>query len=166
MQVALWRPRSEKSHRTSGLTKKRARQIVTIVSPYLPDSEALNERSESAHANPIGMGFSLLSADFDIRSYRLDEVEDDYRSELSSTRLPREEGYPLDLYTVIAHNGSLRTHIQSHLDELGEFKEHVRCAQFLISGWLVTLCHLMLVVIWNTLVCAFIDSLGQNLQRL
>lgn len=41
---------------------KRA-QIATIVSPYLPDLEALNERSESAHANPIGVGFSLLSAD-------------------------------------------------------------------------------------------------------
>ena len=48
------------------LTMKRA-QIATIVSPYLPDMESLNERSESARANPIGVGFSLLSAD--IRSF-------------------------------------------------------------------------------------------------
>jgi hypothetical protein len=44
------------------LIMKRA-QIATIVSPYLPDMESLNERSESAHANPIDVGFSLLSAD-------------------------------------------------------------------------------------------------------
>jgi hypothetical protein len=43
------------------LAMKRA-QIATIVSPYLPDSEALNERNESAHAYPIGVGFSLLLA--------------------------------------------------------------------------------------------------------
>ena len=42
------------------LTMKRA-QIATTVSPYLP--EALSERSESAHASHIGVGFSLLSAD-------------------------------------------------------------------------------------------------------
>src|SRR6266699_2018998 len=127
------------------LTMKRA-QIATIVSPYLPDMESLNERSESARANPIGVGFSLLSAD--IRSFIVQakvevkppaEVENDYRSKSSFTPLPWEEIYPPGLYTVIAHNGPLRSRIQGHLDESEEFKAHVRRAQLLISGWLVTL---------------------------
>jgi hypothetical protein len=76
---------------------KRA-QIATIVSPYLPDLESLNERSESAHANPIGVGFSLLSAD--IRSCIVQakvevkppaEVENDHRSKSSFTPLPWED---------------------------------------------------------------------------
>ena len=41
------------------LTMKRA-QTATIVSPYLPDLESSNERSESAHGNPIGVGFFLV----------------------------------------------------------------------------------------------------------
>ena len=41
------------------LTMKQA-QIATIVSPYLPDSEAINERNEFAHSCPIGVGFFLL----------------------------------------------------------------------------------------------------------
>ena len=61
---------------------KRA-QFATIVAPYLPDSEAINEGSESAHANCIGVGFFLLLAD--IRSCivvvkPLAEAENDYRS--------------------------------------------------------------------------------------
>jgi hypothetical protein len=66
---------------------------------------------------------------------------------------------------VIAHNSPLRTRIQGHLDELEEFKAHVRRARPLLSGWLVTLYHLILVVVWNALVCAFLTSLGQSLQR-
>ena len=153
------------------LTIKRA-QIATIVSPYFPDMESLNERGESAHANPIGVGFSLLSVD--IRSCIVQtkvevkppaEVENDYRSKSSFTPLPWEEIYPTGLYTVIAHNGPLRTRIQGRLDELDEFKAHVRRTQLLFFGWLVTLYHLMLVVVWNALVCAFRTSLGQSLQR-
>ena len=44
------------------LTLKRV-QITPIVPPYLPDSEAFNKRRGSAHANPIGVGFSLLLAE-------------------------------------------------------------------------------------------------------
>ena len=151
------------------LTIKRA-QIATIVSPYLPDLEFLNERSESAHANPIGVGLSLWSVD--IRSCIVQakvevkppaEVENDYRSKSSFTPLPWEEIHPPGLYTMIAYNGPLRTRIQGHLDELEEFKAHVRRAQ-LLSGWLVTLYHIVLVVVWNALVCAFLASLGQSLQ--
>jgi len=153
------------------LTMKRA-QIATIVFPFHPDLESLNERNESVHANPIGVGFSSLSAD--IRLFIVQakvevkppaEVENDYRSKSSFTPLPWEEIYPPGLYTVIAHNRPLRTRIQGHLDELEEFKAHVRRVQSLLSGWLVTLYHLMLIVVWNALVCAFLMSLGQSLQR-
>ncbi|KAI0279753.1 hypothetical protein BGY98DRAFT_967252 [Russula aff. rugulosa BPL654] len=123
------------------LTMKRA-QIATIVSPYLPDSEALNERNESAHAYPIGQGHGKKP---------LAEVEFDYRSKSSFTPLPWEDICPPGRYTVIAHNGPLRTRIQGHLDELEEFKARVRRAQFLVSGWLVGLCHLMLLVVWDAL---------------
>jgi hypothetical protein len=66
---------------------KRA-QIATIVSPYLPDLEALNELSESAHVNPNGVGFSLFSVDIRSCIVRANvvvkpppaEVENDYRS--------------------------------------------------------------------------------------
>ena len=153
------------------LTIKRA-QIATIVSPYLPDLESLNEGSRSAHANSIGVGFSLLSADnrscvvqAKIEVKPPAEVENDYRSRSSFTPLPWEDIYPPGLYTMIAHNSLLRTRIQGHLDELEEFKAHVRRARLLLSGWLVTLYHLMLLVVWNTLVCAFLTSLGQSLQR-
>lgn len=118
------------------------------------------------------MGFSLLSAD--IRSCIVQtkvevkppaEVENDYRSKSSFTLLPWEEIYPPGLYTFIAHNGPLRARIQGHLDELEEYKAYVRRAQSVLSGWLVTLYHLMLVVVWNALVCAFLTSLRQSLQR-
>jgi hypothetical protein len=111
--------------------------------------------------------FSLLLAD--IRSCIVQakvvvnppaEVENNYRSKSSFTPLPWGEIYPSGLYTVIAHNGLLRTRIQGHLDELEEFKALVRRTQLLLSGWLVTLYHLMLVVVWNALVCAFLVSLG------
>lgn len=92
-------------------------------------------------------------------------LEFDYRSKSSFTPLPWEDIYSPGLYTVIAHNGSLRTGIQGHLDELEEFKARVRRAQFLVSGWLVGLCHLMLLVVWDALVCAFLASLGPSLQR-
>jgi hypothetical protein len=92
-------------------------------------------------------------------------VENDYRSKSSFTPLPWEEIHPPGLYTVIAHNGPLRTRIQGHLEEFEESKAHVRRARFLLSGLLVTLYHLMLVVVWNALVCAFLTSLGQSLQR-
>jgi hypothetical protein len=153
------------------LTIKRA-QIATIVSPYLPDLESLNEHSESAHTNPIGVDLSLLSVDIHscIVQAKVEvkppaEVENDYRSKSSFTPLPWEEIYPPGLYTVIAHNGPLRTRIQGHLNELEEFKAHLRRAQLLLSGWLVTLYLLMLVVVWNALVCAFLTSLRQSLQR-
>jgi hypothetical protein len=44
------------------LTMKRA-HIATTVSPYPYLPEASSERSESARASHIGVGFSLLSAD-------------------------------------------------------------------------------------------------------
>ena len=93
------------------------------------------------------------------------EVENDYRSKTFFTSLPWEEIYPPGLYTEIAHNGPLRTRTEGHLDEVEEFKAHVRRARLLLSGWLVTLCHLILVVVWNALVCAFLVPLGQSLQR-
>jgi hypothetical protein len=154
------------------LTMKRA-QVATIVSPYLPDSEAQNERGESAHVYPFGVGFSLLLAD--IRSCIVQakvgvkkpsaEVENDYRSTSSFTPLPWEEIYPPGLYTVIAHNGPLRTRIQGHLYEFEEFKALVRRARLLLSSWLVTLYHVTLIVVWNVLVCAFLTPLVQRSQR-
>jgi hypothetical protein len=136
-----------------------------ITSSYL--TEALSERSESARENPIGVGFSfsLLSADIfsciiqargvtnppvGVRAYQ--------RSRSSFAHLPWEGIYPSGLYTAIVHNGPLRTRIQDHLDESEELKAHVRRAQELLSGWLVTLYHLMLVVAWNALVCALLTS--------
>jgi hypothetical protein len=93
------------------------------------------------------------------------EVENYYRSKSSFIPLPWEEIYPPGLYTVIAHNGPLRTRIEGHLGESEEFKVHVRRAQLLLPGWLVTLYHLILVVVWNALVCAFLTSLAQGLRR-
>jgi hypothetical protein len=150
----------------------RRAQIATIVSPYLPDSEASNERSESAHAYPIGVGFFLFIADIRSRIVQakamvkkpLAEVESDYGSKTFSTPLPWDEIYPPGLYTVIAHNGPLRSRIQGHLDELEELEARVRRAQLLVSGWLVGLYHLMLVVVWNALVCAFLAPSRKSLQ--
>ncbi|KAI0300758.1 hypothetical protein BC826DRAFT_1183462 [Russula brevipes] len=53
---------------------------------------------------------------------------------------------PPGLYTAIAHNVPLRRRIQDHLDELQEFKALVRHIQGLLSGWLVTLFHVIPVV--------------------
>jgi hypothetical protein len=72
--------------------------------------------------------------------------------------------YPPGLYTFIAHNAPLRARIQGHLYESEEFKAHVRRARPLLSGWLVTLYHLMLIVVWNALVCASLTSLGQRFR--
>jgi hypothetical protein len=67
---------------------------------------------------------------------------------------------------VIAHNGPLRTRIEGHLDGLEEFKAHVQRAQFLLSGWLVTLYHLMLVVVWNALVYAVLTVIRAKFTAL
>jgi len=121
------------------LTVKRAK-IATVVTPHL--SDALSDRSRSTSANPIGArGLTRPSA----------EVQNGYRSDSSFTPLPCEGINPPGLYTAIVHNGPLRTRIQDHLDELGDFKAHTRCARELFFGWLVTLYYLMLVVAWNTL---------------
>ena len=60
---------------------------------------------------------------------------------------------------MIAHNGPHCTRIQGHLGELEELKAHdVRRAQSRLSGWpFTTLYHLMLVVVWDALVCAFLS---------
>jgi hypothetical protein len=146
------------------LTLKRG-HIFTGVPSHIPDSEASDERSESTHVNPIGVGFSFLSVD--IRSC-IDqakvavkspaEVENAYRPKSSFTPFPWEGIYPPGLYTLIAHDSSIRTRIQDHLDEVEEVKAHTKRAQELLSGWLVTLYHLIQVVVWNALVCAFLTS--------
>ena len=81
------------------------------------------------------------------------------------TPLPWEQIYPPGLFTVTVHNGLLRSHIQGHLDELEKSKALIRRAQLLLPSWLVTLCHVMLVVVWNALVCAFLALFVQSLQR-
>jgi hypothetical protein len=154
------------------LTVKRAK-FATVVTPHL--SDALSDRSRSTSANPIGMGISLLLVDIPSSSSCIiqargltrpsAEVQNGCRSNSSFTPLPCEGIYPPGLYTTIVHNGPLRTRIQDHLDELGDFKAHTRCARELFFGWLVTLYYLMLVVAWNTLVCAFLTSLEPILLR-
>ena len=62
------------------------------------------------------------------------QVDNDYRSKTSFTSLPWEEIYLPGLYTVISHNDPLRTRIEGHLDEVEEFKAHVRRARLLLSG--------------------------------
>lgn len=154
------------------VTVKRAK-IATVISPYL--SEALSERSRSARANHIGVGIFLLSVDIPSSSPCIiqardvtrpsAEVQNGYRSNSSFTPLPWEGVNPPGPYTAIVHNGPLRTRLQDHLDELEELKAHTRCARELFFGWLVTLYYLMLVVAWNTVVCAFLTSLGPILQH-
>lgn len=93
-------------------------------------------------------------------------VQNGHRSRSSSfTQLPREGIYPPGPYAAIVHNGPLRTRIQDHLNELEEFKAHLQRAQKLFFGLLVTLYPLILVVVCNTLVCAFLMSSGQISQR-
>jgi hypothetical protein len=139
------------------LTMRRAQ----ISPPYL--TEALSERGESAPENPIGVGLPLLSADIPSCIIQAGDVTNPpagvrtyHRSRSSFTYLPWDGINPPGLYTAIVHNGPLRTRIQDHLDELEEFNAHVRRAQELLFGWLVTLYRLMLVVTWNALVCAFL----------
>jgi hypothetical protein len=156
------------------LTMKRA-QFATTVSPYPFLSEASSERSESARANHIGVSFPCNQPIIDNHSCIIQArgvmkppagVQNGYRSRSSSfTPSPQEGINPSGLYTAIVHNGPLRTRIQDHWNELEGFKAHLQRAQELFFGLLVTLYPLMLVVVWNALVCAFLTSLGQILQR-
>jgi len=86
------------------------------------------------------------------------EVENDYRPKSSFTPFSWEGIYLPGIYTLIAHDSPIRTRIQDHLDEVEEFKVHTQRTQELLSGWLVTLYRLVLVVVWDALVCAFLTS--------
>jgi len=139
------------------LTLKRVR-IATAFPPSYDDFvEALSENNGSPHANPICVSFSMSLADIPshiVRDRPEFPTEVENRSRTSFTTFPLESILPPGLYTAIAHNGPLRRRIQDHCDELEEFKAHVRRAQRLLLGWLVTLYHLILVVVRYALVCA------------
>ena len=133
------------------LTVKRA-QIATIVFPYLPDSEALNECNESAHANPIGEDFSLLSADIcpcivqaKVVVKPPAEVENDYRLKSPFTPL------------------SLAPH--PHLGSLGRIRRiQGTCSTRSIAPlWLA--CYLVPSYGSCGMACAFLMSFWQSLQR-
>jgi len=95
------------------------------------------------------VGLSLLSAS--IRSCSVVQGQECVlRSKVIADQnplahLPWEDIHPPSLYyTVIAYDGPLRTRgTQNYLDELENFRARVGRARELLSGWLVTLYHLM-----------------------
>jgi len=130
------------------LTLKRAR-IATVVSPFY--NVASNGNNESPK-NTVGVGGSSSLARAQLPSHIVWGVtKTGDRSKSSFDTLPLERIFPPGLYTAIAHNGPLRRRIEEHYDELEDFKAHVRCAQEILFGWMATLYHLMLVVVWYTL---------------
>ena len=133
------------------LTLKRAR-IASVVSPFYDVAPNGNNGSPK---NTVGVGGSSSLARAQLPSHIIWGVtKTGDRSKSSFDTLPLKSIFPPGLYTAIAHNGPLRRRIEEHYDELEDFKAHVRYAQEILFGWMATLYHLMLVVVWYTLVCA------------